>query len=288
MQAPAGEKHCAACRRAEAPEDPRAVLSALASGPKREPTQPARKPGLTGRGLGCIIIVGALVVALVGVALERPNRVGGGGAHRPATQTEAQRADDAEADDAVRVLRAYYGIGQAVAAADWRWAKCHDETKGFDPLLDCAKSVGADIQALRARIPAPALATSSCGHEIEGAHRRYVEAQERFHADVVAWLEKHRAALTAPLKRAALPDGACDAAPKACEAQPIDASEKYGPGDGASYARVNGIECTKRLFTCGAADNVCFVNKVASRLGLGPEASRLGDLTVGSTGRRIR
>jgi hypothetical protein len=251
---------------------------------------PAEKRGLTGRGLGCLIIAGVVVVAGVGVALERPSSPPPASPPRDVAAAAAERAgraEDAEADDAVRMLRAYYDLGQAVAAADWRWAKCHDETVGFDALLACEKGVLAEVHGLRARMPPGASATSTCGHEIEDAHRFYADGQERLHSDLVAWLEKNRAALVPAMRRKALPD-ACSAAAKACDSRPTDASERYGAIHGASYARVNAIECTKRLFKCGAADNVCFVNKVASRLGLGPEANRSGDLAVRSTGRRIQ
>lgn len=287
MRAPDGQRLCRACRRAESPGDAQDVLRELSDSQRPAPTQPGAKSGITGRGLGCIVIACVASLAVLLAVVERPSGPSQSGAGQVVAQASAGRADDAEADDAVRMLRAYYELGQAVAVADDRWAKCHDETVGFDALLACAKGVHEEVARLRAKLPPVRAASGACGHEVEGAHRAYIEGQERFHADVVAWLEKYRTALARPLSRAALPDGACDAAPKACEAQPIVYAETYGAGDGASYARVNGIECTKRLFRCGPADNVCFVNKVASRLGLGPEAKRSGDLSVRSTWRRV-
>ncbi|KYF64547.1 hypothetical protein [Sorangium cellulosum] len=48
------------------------------------PQHPARQRGLTVRGLGCLIIVGAVAVALVGVLLERPSGpVLSDSSHRP-------------------------------------------------------------------------------------------------------------------------------------------------------------------------------------------------------------
>jgi hypothetical protein len=243
---------------------------------------------LGARGVGCLIIAGVATVATVGAVLERPATPPSAAVNAAPTaaQDRAARADDAEADDAVRALRAYYDLGQAVAAADWKWATCHDKTKGFEPLLACEKGVLDEIQSLRARMPT-ASAKSTCGHEIEDAHRLYVDGQERLHGDIVAWLEKRRAALTAAMRGRALTD-ACPAAGKACEDLPPGMSERYGAIHGASYARVHGIECTMRLFQCGPADNVCSVSKVASRLGLGPDAKRSGDLAVRTTGRRVQ
>lgn len=247
---------------------------------------PGAKGGMTFRGLGCLIIAGVAVAAVVAVALERPSGPPPGQA-KAAEAARAGRADEAEADDAVKALRTYYDAGQAVAAADWRWAKCHDETKGFDAVLACAKSVNDEISSIRARAPMRPMAGSTCGHEIEDAHRAYIDGQDRFHGDVVDWLLANRAALSGPLRRAALP-AVCGAASNPCDGRPVDTSQKYGSTHGASYARVMAVECTKRLFSCGAADNVCFINKAASRLGLGTEASTTRDLAVRSTGRAIR
>lgn len=61
-----------------------------------------------------------------------------------------------------------------------------------------------------------------------------------------------------------------------------NAQDRSGP----SFERVNAIECTKTLFTCGAHDNVCWVNKVADRLGLGD--GRPGPLSVRATGVAIQ
>ncbi|WP_437783594.1 hypothetical protein [Sorangium sp. So ce1097] len=291
VRAPEGQRFCAACRRAERPESAQDVLRELAHGPGVEPQQSTRQRGLTGRGLGCIIIVGVFAVAAVGVLMERPSGPAPSGATQAVTNAAAPAAAqpaDLEADDVVRVLRALYPIGQAVAAADWDWSTCHDETVGFDALLSCAKAAHTKIRALQAKMPAATVASSACGKDIEQAHRAYIDGQERYHADVVAWLEQHRAALTPALRRRSLPDGACDAAQKACDAMPIDVASKYGAEHGASYARVNMIECTKQLFVCGSTDNVCYIGKVADRLGLGSDGAPRDGLLVRSTGRRLR
>jgi hypothetical protein len=43
------------------------------------------------------------------------------------------------------------------------------------------------------------------------------------------------------------------------------------------------VECTKTLYRCDQVDNVCTINKVADRLGLGDGPAR-GHLTVRATG----
>jgi hypothetical protein len=84
-----------------------------------------------------------------------------------------------------------------------------------------------------------------------------------------------------------MPD-ACDSIESVCASKPDATDTKYGAGDGASYSRINTIECTAPLFRCGYMDdNVCLVNKVASRLGLGPEATS-DPLFLRSNGQRIR
>ncbi|WP_437731283.1 hypothetical protein [Sorangium sp. So ce1335] len=275
MRAPAGKKHCAACAQA---------LGVEADGGR---SGPARQP------LGCrqylaLALLGGLVAWTIAVLVikneQRP-------VARPSTvaaQPKPAHPADLEADDVVRVLRALYPIGQAVGGADWDWSTCHDKTVGFDALLSCAKEAHTKIRAQQAKMPTGTIASSACGKDIEQAHRAYIDGQERYHADVVAWLEQHRAALTPALRRRSLPDGACDAARKACDAMPIDVASKYGAEHGASYARVNTIECTKQLFVCGSTDNVCYIGKVADRLGLGSDGTPRDGLLVRSTGRRLR
>ena len=250
---------------------------------------PEKKGGLTGRGLGCLIIVGVFVVGAIGVAMEPkhgPVVASPPPPSRPPSFERADRADEEAAADVVRAMRAYYELGLAVAAADWKWATCHDETVGYDALLACERAVHAEIQVLRAKLPA-ASAASPCSREVEEVHCAYIDGQARFHADILAWLEANRATLAPAMRRKTLGNGACDVAQKACDARPVDAAEKYGSVYGASYARVSTVECTQRLFQCGAEDNVCHLNKVAERIGLGPDARR-GDLAVRSTGQRIQ
>ena len=193
-----------------------------------------------------------------------------------------------EADDAVATLRAYYPLGQLVGHQDFMWATCHDETKGYAALLTCERGVVAEIGAAVARTPAATSAKLPCGKEIETAHRLYLKAQPAFHSDHLKWLESMRARLTARMVGRSQSD-ACGDDDKLCSGEPMDTDTKYGPDyHGASYSRVNTVECTKRLFECEPpVGNECWIGKVADRLGLG-EKPAFGTLRVRSTGESLR
>ena len=80
----------------------------------------------------------------------------------------------------------------------------------------------------------------------------------------------------------------------ACETIECDKPSVNAPGyEPASYARMMAVNCTRTLFQCGiAADNVCWINKVADRLGVCvrpiPKIKTDSPLSVRGTGTRIR
>ena len=192
---------------------------------------------------------------------------------------------DEAAKDVAIVLKGTYPLSCKAAGATSDWATCHDETKGFDNVLRCAKAAQTKARSVVARVPSDT-PRSTCGKAIATASRGVVMTAAKMLDDVVAWLEKHRAQLMGPMANAALSD-ACDAVN--CDDMP---NEFTAPYEGASYARVMGVNCTKTLFQCGtAADNVCWINKVADRLGLAcdpTENKTDSPLSVRSTGMRIR
>lgn len=202
----------------------------------------------------------------------------------PSEGPEVLQPDEA-AKDVASVLRATYPLSCKAAGANNDWATCHDETKGFDNVLRCAQGARAKAKALASRIPADT-ARSTCGKTIGAASRGVVTSTAKMLDDLVAWLEKHRAQLVGPMATAALSD-ACDTVN--CEDMPSEFAPAY---EGASYRHVMEVECTKTLFQCGTArDNVCFINKVADRLGLScdpTENKTDSPLSVRTTGTAIR
>jgi hypothetical protein len=91
MRAPEGQRLCRACRRAEHSGDAQDVLQELSDSPRPAPTQPGAKSGITGRGLGCIIIVCVVSLAVLFAAMERPS-----GPSRSAPEQTAAPAPIAE------------------------------------------------------------------------------------------------------------------------------------------------------------------------------------------------
>ncbi len=188
-------------------------------------------------------------------------------------------ADDADADDAVTVLRAYWPIGLQAAQADSKWSTCHDETKGYDPYLKCLTEAYTLVFAANRRLDDAPHASRVCGKEIETAHRDYLAAQLKLFDDRLKWTKAARAELVPRMAAASIwdacqPDGSC-------KGQPIAGVAGEPATD---YSRIMNVGCTKTLFRCDKADNVCWINKVAARLGLGPDKPG-GTLFVHKSGR---
>ncbi|WP_438032205.1 hypothetical protein [Sorangium sp. So ce204] len=199
----------------------------------------------------------------------------------PAVQNETVSPDDAEAGEVVQVMRAYYGLAQTINKADFKAAGCNDKTVGFAALLDCNQNSLREIIAVKSQVPSEGAAKAACGREVEAAHRKFIDGQVKYHQAMVSWLEANRLRLTPALVNKAL-GAACSSSAALCKGRPYDfayEAEWYGIGK---------IECAKRLFQCGPSDNVCSINKVASRLEVGPEPYHSDGLFVRSTGKRIR
>lgn len=222
--------------------------------------------------------------AAIAAAKEKATAAAVAPAAPPPVLRESLPPDDA-ARDTAGAIRSAHPLACAAAAADNDWATCHDEMKGFDNVLRCAQGARTKARSALARFPALS-PRSECGKVVATASREMVAASTKMLADLVAWLEKNRARLTAPLANQAMSDACIDVK---CDDKP---SQFDGLHDHASYAHVSQIECTKSMFQCGrAANNECLIFKVADRLGVACDATenKLDDpLTVRSTGTPIR
>lgn len=189
------------------------------------------------------------------------------------------------ARDTAAAIRAFYPLGCRSGKASADWGACHDETKGFNNVLRCAHAARALTRSAAAGLPATT-PQSACGREVASANRTVVMASVKLYEDLVAWLEKNRGKLTPALANQSLSDACAEAG---CDDKP---SEFDATHSDASYAGIMGVQCTKALFQCGrAANNVCFINKVADRLGVScaAEENKVGDpLFVRNTDTRIR
>ena len=195
-----------------------------------------------------------------------------------------------EAQDAVKALRAFWPIGrEAAAAASEKFDHCHDDLKGFTNLERCISEIVSTVTAAEGKLPPAPVARLPCGKDIEAAHRQYVAAARRFQTDFLAWLRANKGKIAPAMAAKTLPD-ASEAFEDVWAKKPMENDDHYGDQWGASYGRVMNVECTKQLFACPLpTGNVCWINKVAGRLGLTPDEPP-GDrdsLTVAATGLRI-
>lgn len=210
------------------------------------------------------IVGGAAVLWFCGTALI--DRSGAGAdspsISRPISNSPPAVSPDEEAQDTVRVLGVYFRAGQDAGKASWDWAECHDRARGYTKIVNCTEVLLEQARDARSRLPAEPIAHTSCAKEVEAAHRTVIEATPLFFEDVLSFLKTHERPLSKVFGGRTIQDKFADPALK--ELPQYD-NAKYAP---AGYQNVMAIECTKTLFICGQANNVCWVNKVAARLGL--------------------
>ncbi len=178
------------------------------------------------------------------------------------TVSAPPRSDpDAEGRDVLVSLRETYPLACFTHAADWDWATCHDETKGFQALLNCAEASLKKARAAKEGYP-KFKASSICGRSIVNATKVVVDATPPFFEDLISWLKASRAKIEPGLRTKPLAD-VCSAVD--CSGKPSAGSEKYQLVD---FAVVNRVECTRKLLACGVARKPCHIGEVAARLGL--------------------
>lgn len=253
---------------------PRMHLATYRAGPPRSSGQSTLVSFL----IGGVVVFGIAAVALVKacstdvITKEEMTQQGG----KAPPNLPVHRDDDAEADDALRILRAYYPVGRKVRRAHSKWNACMEETQGYAAFLNCVEAMAAIAGAAERKLSTMPHGQGECGLEIEQAHRREIEATAKQHRDWLAWTQAHRSELRRRMRTKSLLAG--------CS---LDSGEP--PCEGRPRANVDPVvlvvECTKRLFQCGLPDNVCSINKVADRLGI-TDAPKTG-LRVRSTRRAL-
>jgi len=102
-------------------------------------------------------------------------------------------------------IRQVYPIACDANAASWKWATCHDETKGFDTVLTCATAARDQAKADAARFPpAPTTPDPTCGGTVEAESRAFVTMTASYLDDMVTWLTAHKATLVGPLRASSI------------------------------------------------------------------------------------
>ncbi len=218
-----------------------------------------------------------------GASAVTPERTGTAAPSGAPASSSTPLALDDEARDVVAVVRSSHAIACSVANNDAS-ARCHDEVKGFAAARKCYVDGLEVAKRAQAKKPSP-VARFPCGKSIEAATLGYLDSVVALMTDSIAWLDAHKAALTSSMAGKTFAD-ACDE-PVSCADFPMEFDEKHS---GASWAAISAIECTKPLLQCGAPDNVCWVDKVAERLGLACDSTenKPNDLRVRATGTVLR
>ncbi|MBK6514203.1 MAG: hypothetical protein IPG04_08800 [Polyangiaceae bacterium] len=183
-----------------------------------------------------------------------------------------------QAPDVVAVLQRDYELVVECSSEDLGWGVCHGEEKGgFLQVRACAEQAAktcaavADVLAER-----PPSATTPCGKTVESAMRAYVKGRVEFTKARLEWLDKKKGTFIPALINKTMAD-ACTG--ELCADKPLEVNFKN-----ADIVAVNSLECVKPLFNCDPPlGNVCWLAKVASRLGLGPEPTP-GPLKSAATG----
>lgn len=227
-----------------------------------------------------LVVVGGLVAVLTYLNYTDKYRVRTPDESLPSASSTSSQ-DDGDARDTANAIRVTYPAFCDVAAARSKWDHCHDHTKGYAAILKCAQEAKAAANA--ATSPTPQT-TSMCGHSVVSSTGTIIRGVRLYLADTVTWLTVNAPTLKKALASKSLHE-ACDDID--CTGAPNDHAE--GEYASASFLPLTTMECTKTLFQCGEAkDNVCWLQKVASRLGVACEGDPAGDtLYVRSSGTRV-
>lgn len=238
-----------------------------------------------GAGVAGLVIGAGLVVA--GVLRDRATptvtstATASSSQPSPPAPSASQASPGDEAADVVAVLRRDYELVLKCEREDAKWATCHDDEKGgFAKVRACAeRSAKACAAVVEAFEETPPLATSACGRSVEAAIRAYANGRSALTKARLAWLDRKQGTLANAIRAKPLAE-AC--AHEACADKPLEIQFEH-----ASFSSVSAIECVKPLFVCDPPlGNVCWLGKVASRLGLGPDAKR-GPLRAAATGAEL-
>jgi hypothetical protein len=197
-----------------------------------------------------------------------------------------QHPDELAAIDVVRVLRAHYKTAQDIGSPDFAIAGCNDKSNGYQALVDCSTPHVEAIKAISAKATPAGVATSPCGKELETALATFITMTTTYNIDHYRWLLDSKARL-APAMAGKNVSDACERLGKFCDTRPRNYQPKYAKA--STFEPIMSVNCVKTLFQCGPAGNVCWVNKIADRLGIGERApASSGDLKVRATGRTIQ
>lgn len=182
-----------------------------------------------------------------------------------------QNKDDLEAQELALVIKTKYPIVLSVGDQQSKWAKCHDETLGFQNMKNCLQECSQKIDKIKGVILTHQLSpTSQSAIDVNNLFDEFVITNSFLFDDRLKWVQKNEQRLQLLMSNKSLWK-ACDGGIN-CH----DEKNSFPLEDGlyakASWGHISkASEYTSKIFICGIKENWCSENKVASRLKVNPE-----------------
>lgn len=170
------------------------------------------------------------------------------------------------ADEEVRgVVQLLWPAARKVTAIDWTWAGCHDKTVGFDESRACLQKAITDAEEVARALPkAPLKVTSSCGKEVEEAHRAQIQGKIDYFRDEAAWMDKRAAQLRPRMKTRSVWNASDDDNGRPpINGAPINGDDKYA---GMGLMHITAVSCLRTFYGC--TGDVCVQTHANAQTGL--------------------
>lgn len=170
------------------------------------------------------------------------------------------------ADDEVRsVVQLLWPAARKVTEIDWTWAGCHDKTVGFNESRACLQKAITDAEEVARALPkGPFKISSSCGKEVEAAHRAQMQGKIDFLHNEIAWMDKHAAKLRPRMKTQSVWNASDDDNGRpAIDDAPLNGDDKYA---GMGLVHITAVSCLRTLYGC--TGDVCVQTHANAQTGV--------------------
>jgi len=152
------------------------------------------------------------------------------------------------------------------------------ELKGYESVLSCYRKKLSWAKQLNDKFGKFSTPRSFCGKEVQSGYLSFTKDTLEHLTKKVKCFKDHKKELQQKLSIHT--DGSGSVMyDEICQ----DKSLSLAPG----WSAIGSVNCTKDIFVCGHSKNVCWINKVQSRLGLGGDTKSSSPLKVKKTGARI-
>lgn len=181
-----------------------------------------------------------------------------------------QNKDDLEAQELALVIKTKYPIVLSVGDQQSKWAKCHDETLGFQNMKNCLQECSQKIDKIKGVILTHQLSPAAqSAIDVNNLFDEFVITNSFLFDDRLKWVQKNEQRLQLLMSNKSLWK-ACDGGINCYDEKNSFPSED-GLYDKASWMHVSkASEYTSKIFICGTKENWCSENKAASRLKVNP------------------